>query len=231
MNSEVNPIDSIFVAAHELKAPLSLMRQLALALDPKDPKTTEEYQQKLISVSDRALKQVSDLAKVARLEDALFEMEPVAVRGVCDEVTAELKYLFRFNQKSLRIKYSNRQKLVVANRELLSSIIYNFCANALKYSNRDTVSRLTLRDKNGKVRLEVRDFGPALPTEIYQKLSRNELTAPTNISFRPDSSGLGLYIATKFARYMHANIGAIRHRDGTSFFVELPVSNQGTLFS
>ena len=96
MNSEVNTLDSIFVAAHELKAPLALMRQLALSLDPSDPKTTKDYQDKLISVSDRALKQVSDLAKVARLEDGLFAMEPVAVRGVCDEVTAELEYLFRF---------------------------------------------------------------------------------------------------------------------------------------
>ena len=30
---------------------------------------------------------------------------------------------------------------------------------------------------------------------------------------------------------MKANIGATRHRDGTSFFVDLPVSNQGTLFN
>ena len=228
---EVTNINGIFVAAHELKAPLSLMRQLALSLDPDSPQETKEYQDKLISVSDRALRQVSDLAKVARLEDALFEMEPVAVRGVCDEVTEELKYLFRFNQKSLETTYRNKQKLAVANRDLLSSIIYNFCANALKYSDKNQASLLTLKDKNQHIRLEVRDFGPALPTPIYQKLAKNELEAPTSISFRPDSSGLGLFIATKFARYMHANVGAIRHRDGTTFFVDLPVSNQGTLFS
>ena len=71
MHPEVN---SIFVAAHELKAPLSLMRQLALSFDPNDPNETKEYQDKIISVSDRALKQVSDLAKIARLEDGLFEI-------------------------------------------------------------------------------------------------------------------------------------------------------------
>ena len=228
---EVNNINGIFVAAHELKAPLALMRQLALSLDPSDPKTTKEYQDKIISVSDRALRQVSDLAKVARLEDALFKMEPVAVRGVCDEVTEELKYLFRFQQKSLKISYRNKQKLAVANRDLLRSIIYNFCANALKYSDQNQASLLTLKDKKQFIRLEVRDFGPALPTDIYQKIAKNELETPTNISFRPDSSGLGLFIATKFARYMHADVGATRPRDGTSFFVDLPVSNQGTLFA
>lgn len=228
MHSEVN---SIFVAAHELKAPLALMRQLALSLDPENPAETKEYQDKLISVSDRALKQVSDLAKIARLEDGLFDMEPVAVRGLCDEVAAELKYLFRFQQKSLKISYRNKQKLAVANHDLLHSVVYNFCTNALKYSDQNQASLLTVKDKNHHIRLEVRDFGPALPTDIYQKLAKNELETPTNISFRPDSSGLGLFIATKFARYMKANVGAIRHRDGTSFFVDLPVSHQGTLFS
>ena len=37
-------------------------------------------------------------------------------------------------------------------------------------------------------------------------------------------------IASRFSKYMHANIGAVRHRDGTSFYVELPVSKQASLF-
>ncbi|MBQ3261217.1 HAMP domain-containing histidine kinase [Candidatus Saccharibacteria bacterium] len=227
MDLEVN---GIFVVAHELKAPLALMRQLALSLDPQNPSETRDYQDKLISVSERALRQVSDLAKVARLEDALFEMEPVAVRGVCDEVAEELKYLFRFQQKSLKISYRNKQKLAVANRDLLRSIVYNFCVNALKYSDQNQASTLTVRDKKQRIRLEVRDFGPALPIDIYRKITNGSLNAPVDISFRPDSSGLGLFIATKFAKYLHAHVGAVRHHDGTSFFVELPVSNQGTLF-
>ena len=211
------------------------MRQLALTLDPNNPAETKEYQAKMVSVSERALRQVSDLAKIARLEDGLFNMEPVAVRGVCDEVTSELQYLFRFNSRRLRVKYSNHQKLVIANRDLLHSVIYNFCVNAIKYSDSSTASTLTVSDHktsdNQSVRIVIRDFGPALPIDIYRKLVSNQLEAPTSISFRPDSSGLGLYIATKFSRFMNANVGAIRHRDGTSFFVELPVSNQGTLFA
>ena len=43
--------------------------------------------------------------------------------------------------------------------------------------------------------------------------------------------GLGLYIASRFSRYMHANVGAVRHSDGSSFYVELPISQQGRLFA
>lgn len=227
MSSEVN---GIFVAAHELKAPLALMRQLALSLDPENPTQVESYQERLVSVSERALKQVSDLSKIARLEDGLFALEPVAVRSVCDEVESELKYLFRFNSRGLDVKYSNRSRLVVANRDLLHSVIYNFCSNAVRYSSSESTSRLIVKDSKDKVRIIVRDFGPALPSNVFEKLNHNRLDAPVDISFRPDSSGLGLFIATRFARFMHADVGAVRHSDGTSFFVELPVSNQTSLF-
>ena len=228
MESEVN---GILVAAHELKAPLNLIRQLAFSLDyAKDADDVKKVQNKMLNVSDRAIKQVQDLTKIARLEEGLFEMEPVAVRAVCDEVTEELSGLFRFNNRKLVIEYRNRMRLVSANRDLLKSVIYNFCLNAMHYSDEETRSELVLSDKNGKVRLDVRDFGPALPMDVWRSLKKGWVEKPTSIAMRPGSSGLGLYIASKFSQYMNANVGAVRHRDGTSFFVELSPSKQATLF-
>ena len=228
MESEVN---GILVAAHELKAPLNLLRQLAFSLDfAEDEKDVKLIQNKMINVSDRALRQVQDLTKIARLEDGLFEMEPVAVRAVCDEVTEELRTLFRFNHRNLEIEYRNKTRLVSANRELLYSIVYNFCLNAMHYSDEETRSELTLSDKDGKVRLDVRDFGPTLPMDVWRSLKKGWVEKPTSIAMRPGSSGLGLYIASKFSQYMNANVGAVRHRDGTSFFVELMPSKQMSLF-
>ena len=65
MESEVNAI-----LAHELKSPLVLMRQLALSMDLENPAKLERTQSQMISVSERALRQVNDLTKIARLESA-----------------------------------------------------------------------------------------------------------------------------------------------------------------
>ena len=229
MESEVN---GILVAAHELKAPLSLMRQLILSLDFQndDIKDLERIRAQTIDVSDRAIRQVNDLTKIAHLEDGLFEMEPVSIRGVCDEVTRELQHLFNFNHRNLYIHYSNRERLVTANRDLLYSVVYNFCLNAMHYSGEETRSELLVKDHPDRVRVLVRDFGPALPMDVWREMKRGWINKPTSIAMRPGSSGLGLYIASKFSKYMNANVGAIRHRDGTSFFVELPVSTQASLF-
>ena len=56
-------MNGILVAAHELKAPLGLMRQLALSLELAQPAEQVRIRQQMVDVSERALKQVSDLTK------------------------------------------------------------------------------------------------------------------------------------------------------------------------
>ena len=222
-------VDGILVAAHELKAPLAVLRQLALSFDEMDVEN-EHIRSEMVNVSERAIKQVNDLVKVRRLEDGLFEMEPVAVRAVCDEVTRELNYLFQHNQRDLFIKYTNRARLVTANRDLLHSVVYNFLLNAMHYSGEGTRAELVVRDFRDRVKIMVRDYGPALPMDVWREMKRGWIEKPTSIAMRPGSSGLGLYIASKFSHYMHGKVGAVRHRDGTSFYVELPISKQASLF-
>lgn len=222
-------VDGILVAAHELKAPLTVLRQLALSFDGMD-NTNEHIRSEMIEVSERAIRQVNDLIKVRRLEDGLFTMEPVAVRAVCDDVLTELRNLFQTQEKDLSIRYSNRSRLVMANRDLLFSVIYNFMLNALHYASDGTKTLLTVKDERDRVKLMVRDFGPALPIDVWREMKRGWIEKPTSIAMRPGSSGLGLFIASRFSKYMNAEIGAIRHRDGTSFFIELPISKQASLF-
>ena len=223
-------VDGALLLAHELKAPFALLRQLAFAL-PEMETDGEHLRSEMVRVSERAMRQVNDLSKVRRLEDGLFEMEPVAVRAVCDDVTRELERLFAVKGRGLRVRYANRSKLVNANAELLFSVIYNFLVNAVRYSGDGTETVLSVRDHKERVMVSIRDFGPSLPVEIWRELKRGGVEQPVKIAMRPGSSGLGLYIASKFSRYMGAEVGAVRHRDGTSFYVDLPISRQASLFA
>lgn len=227
MATEVN---NIFVAAHELKTPLTLLRQLALSMDLDDVSSLIDTRDKMVQVSERALHQVNDLTKISRLEDGLFELEPVSVRAVCDEVTSELRFLYRENHRDIREKYTNKSRLVIANRDLLHSVIYNFCSNAMHYSDEGTHAEISVRDRKGRVEIQVRDFGPELPAKIWKEMKHGWITEPTSIAMRPGSSGLGLYIASKFSRFMNGEVSAVRHKDGTSFTLILPVSKQASLF-
>ncbi len=220
-------MESEVVVAHELKAPLSLVRQLALSLDFEEDITgAREVGRQIVATSERALQQVNDLTRIARLEDALFEMEPVNPRAICDEVVGELWRLFEFNRRELRIEYRNKRRLVVANPQLLHSVVYNFCLNAMNYGGEELPSEITVIDRANKIRIAVRDYGPAVPTKIWREIKDGFVNKPVATPMRPGSSGLGLYIAAKFANYMGSDFGLIRHRDGTSFYIDLPVSGQ-----
>ena len=215
-------VDGVLVAAHELKEPLMTLRQLALSLQNLDS-TGEQIRTEMLGVSERALRQVEDLAKIRRLEDGLFEMEPVAVRSVCDDVVTEIHNLFK--ETNLAVRYSNRIRLAESNRELLRSVLYNFLACATHYAG-GVSPRLLVRDEKDYIKILIRDYGPELPRRILERLKSETLTEPTPVMMRPGSSALGLYIASKFSHYMKAEVGAIRHRDGTSFYVALPASKQ-----
>ena len=100
----------------------------------------------------------------------------------------------------------------------------------MHYSGKEVRSELIVKDFRDKVRVVIRDYGPALPIDVWKEMKQGFINKPTSIAMRPGSSGLGLYIASKFSRYMNAEVGAVRHRDGTSFYVNLPISRQGRLF-
>ena len=145
-------------------------------------------------------------------------------------MTSELRFLYRENHRDISEKYTNKSRLVIANRDLLYSVIYNFCSNAMHYSDEGTRAEISVRDRKGRVEIQVRDFGPALPSKIWKEMKHGWVKEPTSVAMRPGSSGLGLYIASKFSRFMNGEVSAVRHKDGTSFTLILPVSTQASLF-
>ena len=81
---------------------------------------------------------------------------------------------------------------------------------------------------NDVVRLSVRDYGPMMSRREYQQLLKT-MAARKAVRTRPESSGLGVYVAAQFARAMSGDIGLIRHRDGLTFYVDMPLSRQMSL--
>ena len=209
---------SFITAAHELKAPLALVRQLSLSLQAGElpHQQIREAAQRITLTSERALRLTTNLTKTARLEDALFELEPINPVSLCQEVAGEIAPLYTAQGRQLRVRANRRSQLALANRDLLRRILMNFLDNALHYSRAGAPVTLTaqVREGGSKVRLGVRDFGPAVSS------------VPQQGHNRPESSGLGVYIASQFAQAMNATTGTIRHRDGATFYVDIGTSTQ-----
>lgn len=227
-------ITPLIAAAHELKAPLVLMRQLALQLQADAQSehfsSTEKLRllQQITLTGERALRLTSDLTRAARLDSALFTLEPINPEQLCRDIVSELTPLFEAYGRKVTVSARKHPLLLVANRDLLRRILLGFSDNALHYSEPGTAVHLQIQalKKAGVVRIGVRDFGPALSSDLWRQLQKKLKTAPQSIHARPESSGLGLYIASQFAELMNGTIGAVRHKDGATFYVELQASSQ-----
>lgn len=217
-------------AAHELKSPLALIRQLALALEANsvDEQERQRILRQITLVSERALRLTADLSRSARLEDSLFELEALNPQQVCEEVAHELTPLYRARGKVIRVTSRYRPVLAVANRDLLRRIMFNFADNALHYAGDSTSVELraSTKDHGTKIRLGVRDYGPEIPVNIWQAIEANLGSGRQALHGRPQSSGLGLYVAGQFARAMQGRVGATRHRGGATFYVDVNASSQ-----
>lgn len=227
-------LPSLVVAAHELKAPLALVRQLSLTLEAGNVSVDEQrHMLRQISLtSERALRLTSDLTRSVRLPDALFTLEPINPQQLCEDVIRDLTPLFTAHDREIKLTSRRRSLLLVGNRDLLRRIIMNFSDNALNYTEGDAKVEIKIDTRNAGqvIRLGVRDYGPAISSDLFKSLrSKLLVSSTTPIHARPQSSGLGLYIVGQFAAAMNGNMGVTRHRDGATFYVDLLASKQLSL--
>lgn len=226
-------LPSIVAAAHELKSPLALMRQLSLSLEEDNYSISEQKRmlRQITLTSERALRLTSDLTKSIRLADAMFALEPINPCELCKDVAREMEPLFTAHHRNIKLVTKKHSWLLVANRDLLKRIIMNFSDNALYYAegDKDIEIRIAAVNSGKTIRLGVRDYGPAMPKCAMKKIKNNLAFAPAPVCARPQSSGLGLHIACQFADVMNGEVGVTRHRDGATFYVDLQASNQLSL--
>lgn len=226
-------LSSLVAAAHELKSPLALVRQLSLMLEDDDVPTAErkKMMRQITLTSERALRLTSDLTKSVRLTDAMFELEPINPQQLCKDIVNELTPYFRAHNRKIRLIPNRQSLLLVANRDLLKRVIMNFSDNALHYTESGALIEIKVcTHRTGQtVRLGVRDYGPALPNTVFKSIRNKSVCDATNIHSRPQSSGLGLYIASQFADAMNGQIGVTRHHDGVTFYIDLQASRQLSL--
>jgi len=223
---------SLIAAAHELKSPLVLLRQLSFQMGEADSLNQTEIAQRMRLTSERALRLVDNLTKTARLDDAMFQLEPVQLRGVFSEILEEMSPLAHAMNQKFSLKVTKSMPAIVANRDLLGGLLVNLLDNSLQYNSAEQAIEISARISRRRTEaiVAVRDHGAAIDLAEFRRLNDSLGRQTQPISARPLSSGLGLFIAGEFARAMKGQLSVVRHRaGGLTFSASLPISHQLSL--
>lgn len=202
----------ISVISHELRTPVTVVEagvSNSLMLAEKVP-NNQKIIDSLKAAHDEALylaSMLNDLSTFARAEKGTLdlELEKFDPRDVLEHLKYDYQSSAEVKDLSLRIVIDpSTPSQIVSNRLYVREIMQNFVTNAIKYSNKGTIT-LSSRGKDNGVLFSVADEGIGISVsdqkKVYDKFFRAE-------DFRTRSTsgtGLGLYIAQKLAKILDAS--------------------------
>ena len=231
VGSFVDDSSLTIAAAHDLSSPLVLLRQLGLAVSSNDISDDERklLGEQLTLTSERALRMVTSLSLTSAMQQR-FDLEPINPISVCQDVVHELSPLFAAHGQKITLQSRSRIPLLVGNRRLLQQILLSFGDNALHYGSENYPIRMSISGHGDKVRIGMRDYGPAVPSDVWQQVEhRVGRRAPSPLASRPYASTVALIAIKRLAELMGSAVGVTRHHDGATFYVDLHVSGQMSL--
>ena len=224
-------LQSLAAAAHELKTPLAVISHMAAALEDESFGTGEQRQESLQRIqllAERTMRLVQSLTDSYKLsaDQLQLQLQPVNLGHVCEEVVHEMTTFAAMQHQTMQLDLGSRSQIVVGNRELLHSILFNLLDNAIRHTPPETTVRMRVSRQVDMARVAVHDNGPGLRESDIARLSERLGRHIQPITTRSSGSGLGLYIAQQLAMAMGGAIGVGRARVGADFHVDLLRSKQ-----
>ena len=211
--------------SHELRTPLTLIADpVEMLLEDSGIKGKSRELLKMVKRNAVALQQlvssILDFRKIqnGKMELTLYRFDLVKAlkMWVGDfQLTAERKQI----KLHLDISDSVGSQEVVADKEKIARVVFNLLSNALKYTPAGGDIFVSLKDEDGKFRLDVRDTGKGISQEEAGKIFERFFQAKGAAS----GTGIGLALVKSFVELHHGEARVESELGkGSDFFVVIP---------
>jgi len=233
----------VSLASHQLRTPLTAMKwYLELLLeDPKKSIIPQESRTELLNEaytnSIRMNSLVNSLLNVSRLELGKISPEPQSVEPcrILEDVMHYFSQELREKDISLAYLCDRHIQTVFLDPKLFRMIIENLLSNAVHYTNPKGEIRLSVHNLKPKSSFQghpirrhslavvVEDNGMGIPKKQQAKVFSKLFRADNVRSIDTVGSGLGLYIASSFAKTMGGQVWFVSQEGkGSRFTVTFP---------
>ncbi len=199
--------------AHEIKNPLtSLKSAIEVVNKTRDKKQINKLTKIINQDVQRLDRLVTDISNASRLDAELSRegMRKINIKRILEETVnfynrEKNKIIFNFVKDSNYSIYGNKQRL--------SQVFNNLIDNALSFNKENIKIEIFLKSKKNNVLIEIKDFGPGIQTNNFNKIFDRFYTERPDKEKFGQHSGLGLSIVKQILD-VHKGLIKVENRYG-----------------
>ena len=209
--------DLLAVIAHELRAPLAVVRSAAETVSTRElaPEQRKELLEVIRRNADLAMLLTDRLGLARDVERGVFHLDPVELdlALVVGQTVSDLgPSIARHHTMTVT---ASEPAMVVADETAVREILFNLLLNAVKYSPQGSTIGIGVAVVDGRCEFAVDDQGPGVAADDLERI----FAKYEQLDGRSGGVGLGLFISRGLARASGGELAVSALPDGGSRFV------------
>src|SRR5690606_6384207 len=222
--------------SHELRTPLNSTLILAkLLADNKDENLTPEqvrFAQTISSAGKDLLVLINDILDLSKIEAGKVEMEPtkIGVGATGDSLVKIFEPQAAEQGLTLSLHVdASAPSHIESDPQRLGQIIKNLLSNALKFTERGTVSVRVFSSADNAISFAVQDTGIGIPEQQHAIIFEAFRQADGSTHLKYGGTGLGRSISRDLAKLLGGNLSMQSTAgQGSVFTLTLPIKYEGS---
>jgi two-component system, sensor histidine kinase and response regulator len=215
--------------AHDLRSPFQTLLGMSEILSTEAESLSVDEIIHFSSILNEAIKNqfklLNNILDWARLQTGKIEFNPqkVDLKKIIEKTFGILNAAASKKQIRL-IAEINNNELISADEDMLLIILQNLISNAIKFSYKDSVVKVTADNHKDKYEISVKDNGVGLSKETIEKIFRFDSKYTTPGTEDETGSGLGLMISSEMTE-LHKGKLSVRSEveRGSVFTLTIPI--------
>lgn len=221
--------DFINNMTHEFKTPISTISLACQALTDKDIPKSRDLYNTYINIIEEENKRLGSMAEKI-LQSAIIEKAEMNLNIMDINMSEVIRDMIRnveiqINQRNGNIYFEDltEEPIILGDPVHISNVVNNLIDNAIKYSPEAPQIKLTLKDQENCVIVEIEDNGIGISKGNQKKIFEKLYRVSTGDVHEVKGFGLGLTYVKAIIEKHKGKIELESHLGkGTTFFIHLP---------